>query len=349
MGFWNDRKQLKHARELVAGTRKLLRMHRDILDPKRIQEITVAVDGLASVIDTKNVSALDAARERLEKQLDKTFPRPHHAGLHENAEVLLVALIVAMAVRTFFVQPFKIPTGSMQPTLYGVYPGRPPESQYQPPMPYINDLSSPPGRSPGVVAQLASLRENPLGEHPPQLERPSLIVRLLGMTLFGVIFESDGYRIRGDHIFVDRFSYHFRPPQRGEVVVFATQFMRERGFDPRGGFYIKRAVARGGDHVEIVPPYLRVNGEIPDLPAFQRMYAKKNGYGGYTLPDLFTARFINNRHPSNDVPPNSWLVFGDNSTSSLDSRFWGPVPRSAIVGRAVFVYWPFTKRLGLIE
>src|ERR1041384_2565394 len=118
---WKDRKRLKRARELVAGTRKLLRMHRDILDPKRAQEVSAAADNLASVIDAKNVDALNAACDRLEKQLEKTFPRPQHAAVHENAEVLLVALIVAMAVRTFFIQPFKIPTGSMQPTLLGIH------------------------------------------------------------------------------------------------------------------------------------------------------------------------------------------------------------------------------------
>src|SRR5581483_421060 len=43
-----------------------------------------------------------------------------NAGYRENTEVILVAIVVAMAIRTFFLQPFKIPTGSMQPTLYGI-------------------------------------------------------------------------------------------------------------------------------------------------------------------------------------------------------------------------------------
>ena len=51
----------------------------------------------------------------------KPYP---NAGIRENVEVLLVALAVAMGIRTFFLQPFKIPTGSMQPTLFGVTSSR---------------------------------------------------------------------------------------------------------------------------------------------------------------------------------------------------------------------------------
>ena len=58
--------------------------------------------------------------EKLEKAANKWLKPYPHAAWRENVEVLLVALAVAMGIRTFFLQPFKIPTGSMQPTLYGV-------------------------------------------------------------------------------------------------------------------------------------------------------------------------------------------------------------------------------------
>jgi len=58
--------------------------------------------------------------ENLEKAANKWLKPYPNAGYRENGEVLLVALTVAMGIRTFFLQPFKIPTGSMQPTLYGV-------------------------------------------------------------------------------------------------------------------------------------------------------------------------------------------------------------------------------------
>ena len=74
-------------------------------------------------------SAIDdgAKKQELRKQMETLeqvagkWLRPYpHAAWRENVEVLLVALAVAMGIRTFFLQPFKIPTGSMQPTLYGV-------------------------------------------------------------------------------------------------------------------------------------------------------------------------------------------------------------------------------------
>ena len=64
--------------------------------------------------------ALEKQMENLEKVANKWLKPYPNAAWRENIEVLLVALAVAMGIRTFFLQPFKIPTGSMQPTLYGV-------------------------------------------------------------------------------------------------------------------------------------------------------------------------------------------------------------------------------------
>ena len=313
MTSWKDRQRLKHARELVAGPRKLLRMHRDILDPRRAQEVSAAADNLATVIDAKNVDALNAAREKVEKQLDKTFPRPRHAAMHENAEVLLVALIVAMGVRTFFIQPFKIPTGSMQPTLFGIHEDADCDGNASPPK------------------------------------------RLFELVALGKSYKDGRCEMRGDHIFVDKFSYHFRKPNRGEIIVFDTTDIKDIPDSSRGKFYIKRLIGLGGDTIEVRPPYVLVNGEVLDeRPAFQRIYSMKDGYNGYVLPsvsEFYGTRqtYINTRQPTYKVPDHHLFVMGDNSRSSLDGRFWGSLPQKALVGRAVLVYWPFTKRFGRVD
>lgn len=316
-----DRKTLKRTRELVQGARKLVRINRDLLDPRRIEEISATSVQVEAAITSRDAGTIRSASETLEKQLEKVFPRPKHAGLRENIEVLLVAVIVAMAVRTFFMQPFKIPTGSMQPTLYGVYPYRD-DTKREPPLPY---------------------------EH----GKPSLPEQIFGTIFGGKIYEHDGYRVRGDHIFVDRFSYHFRKPKRGEVVVFDTTNILALPEQLRGKFYIKRLIGLPGDTVEIRPPYALINGEILDeRKAFQRIYSQRDGYNGYLLPDYFnlpSPTYLNTKKPRYTIPNDNYFVLGDNSASSLDGRFWGSFPKRDLIGRAVVVYWPFTKRFGLID
>jgi len=331
---------------MVVGTRKLVRIHRDVLEASGVEKIAHACDDLARAIGTKNVGAVISLREKLEEELGKSLPRQDHPALRENVEVLLVAVIAAMAIRTFFFQPFKIPTGSMQPTLYGVYPSRPPESQYQPPIAYAED-AAPARRGPvsEALQQLGHLRE-----YEP-IARPSILERLPGAILFGAIYEEDGYRLRGDHVFVDRFTYHFRKPRRGEVVVFATDNIPEllgMSSHGRGTFYIKRLIGLEHDTIQIKPPHVLVNGKVmDDRPAFERIYSLKNGYQGYTTP--MYAKHIHRENDIYTVPAKSLFVLGDNSPNSLDGRFWGSFQEKDLVGRAIVVYWPITKRFGQID
>jgi signal peptidase I len=315
MRWWKNRQILKQSRELVAAARKLVRIHRDVLEPAKVQAVSSASSVLASQIKARDIDGVQTARDRLEKLLDQVFPRPPQAGLRENVEVLLVAVIVAMGVRTFFVQPFKIPTGSMQPTLYGVFP-----QENQPPLLYSE-------------------------------RRPSVPEKIFGIALLGRIYEDIGYRTRGDHIFVDKISYHFRKPERGEVIVFETTDIPDIPASSRGKFYIKRLVALGGDTVQVNPPYALVNGKILDgRPAFKRIYSRQNGYSGYIIPESYPPpKYIRSRDDVYQVPSEGLFVLGDNSSSSLDGRFWGAVPSRSLVGRAFMVYWPFSRRFGQID
>ena len=113
----------KTIREAVAmrkHVQRLLNAQRDILSPQSIASVTVAISDLDAALAGKHTGKIRIKMEELEFAANKWFKPYPNAMWRENVEVLLVALAVAMAIRTFFVQPFKIPTGSMQPTLFGV-------------------------------------------------------------------------------------------------------------------------------------------------------------------------------------------------------------------------------------
>ena len=342
MNWWKKRRALKQAKELLAMAGKLLRMHRDILQERTIQELAGATEKLAAAIATRNIPEVETCTEKLDRQLSLAFPRTTHSSVRENIEVFLVAAIVAMGVRTFFLQPFKIPTGSMQPTLYGITGDHGEHDGWS------HEVSLP-----KRLGMLLFQGQWPTASNAKSVDS---LVNLLGWTIFGQWPNNAHWQASGDHIFVDRFTYHFRKPKRAEVVVFETGFMSQRGVNPRGGFYIKRLVGLAEETVSIKPPHVLIDGKVAKGTAFDRMYSMRDGYWGYMLfpheqpGATYQSKYINSDiSNSYTIPAKHFLALGDNSGSSLDGRYWGAVPEKALVGRAVLVYWPFSWRFGLID
>ena len=118
-------------------------------------------------------------------------------------------------------------------------------------------------------------------------------------------------------ILVDKWSYHFHTPGRGDVIVFVSPP------DPTQD-YIKRIIGLPGDVITIQDTTVIVNGK-----PLKEFYVKPQNQGDPYPP--FTNRVI---------PANSYFVLGDNRNGSSDSRDWGCVPRKNIIGRAALVYWP---------
>jgi signal peptidase I len=127
--------------------------------------------------------------------------------------------------------------------------------------------------------------------------------------------------VQGDRILVARFAYRFGDPKPGDVVVFDPPTSSKEE-------YVKRVVAVAGDTVAVHDGKLYVNGEPMTEP-----YLKDTNLAG-TFEEI-------------TVPKDMVFVMGDNRNNSADSRVFGPVPKSSILGRAFAIYWPLNRIQGV--
>jgi signal peptidase I len=111
---------VKHSKLLLRHAQKYLRYKKDVLADADRDEIRTHMGALDTAIRAKNGDGIKDEAEKLDAKLHKLTPVTWEAHWRENVEVILVAIIVAVGIRSYFLQPFKIPTGSMQPTLNGI-------------------------------------------------------------------------------------------------------------------------------------------------------------------------------------------------------------------------------------
>jgi signal peptidase I len=151
----------------------------------------------------------------------------------------------------------------------------------------------------------------------------------------------------GDQVFVDKFSYNFVRPHRGDVFVFRTDHILGIREDPEAGapYYIKRLTGTPGDTLRIDSPNLYVNGAPARNFGIRRVMSAIWPYRGYSQGQAL----LGNAEKTYTVPAHSYFAMGDNSYNSYDSRYWGPVPEENVVGRGLFVYWPFGHHWGFIR
>ena len=156
----------------------------------------------------------------------------------------------------------------------------------------------------------------------------------------------------GDYLLVDKAHYGhggfwgkvlpYGEIQRGDIIVFRYPVHPAQHF-------VKRVVGVPGDRVRLVNKRVFVNGRSVDEP-----YVVYNGHGPDVYRDDFPApdhaggavearwwlemrKYVRNRELL--VPPGAYFVLGDNRDESLDSRYWGFVPRENIIGRPLLIYW----------
>jgi signal peptidase I len=128
--------------------------------------------------------------------------------------------------------------------------------------------------------------------------------------------------LEGDRVLINRLTYHFRDPERGDVVVFDSPV------DAREDL-VKRIVAVPGDMVAIQSGVLYVNGKAQEEP-----YITESPFDGADMPEV--------RLGSDEV-----FVMGDNRNNSGDSRLFGPIGVDSIIGDAFAIYWPIGRWNGL--
>jgi signal peptidase I len=165
-------------------------------------------------------------------------------------------------------------------------------------------------------------------------------------TIMGDRKDARGNQISGDRIFVNKLIYRFSAPQRGDVVVFRTDGIQSTLVKP-GTVYVKRLVGLPGETIRIDPPYVLVNDRRLTKPAIFRKIAEgKHGYGGYGLAisNAFVAAYLTTPADKMTLGPDEYLVMGDDTRRSLDGRFFGPIKRSAIIGKAFYIYAPANRK-----
>src|SRR2546426_5916665 len=113
-------RHVKHSRLLLRHARKYLRYKDDRLSASDREEILAGMKRLREALRDKDRERIHSAADTLDKTLHRLTPVTWESHWRENCEGILVAIVVAVGIRSYFLQPFKIPTGSMQPTLNGI-------------------------------------------------------------------------------------------------------------------------------------------------------------------------------------------------------------------------------------
>ena len=243
----------------------------------------------------------------------------------EWLDTLVVAISVAMCFRAYFYEPFNIPTGSMQTTLWGYHTVSGVEKTVWDtvPLSWLKWLWT----GTKVVEYKAYANGTPrfqdrhdgwmnvwIGTSSDGFKLPTDACReIAGRSFKRGETVWRGAVVSGDFIFVNRWRWNFRRPKDGDVMIFATKGIKTlEEHLGQSTHYIKRMKATPGETYEL------------------------------EHPAVYDARYPLTAKTKVTMGEDEYFACGDNFNNSLDSRYWGPVPGANLRGTGDFVFWPFS-------
>ena len=386
-----SKKGRKEGLALIKGVKKFLRYNDDLI-----------ADGNKAEIDQKNVEFLGRLKDPVSKRKEleslaedltetckKSVKDYKPSVWKENIEVIFVAVVIAMGIRAYFIQQFKIPTGSMQPTLNGIvaYPTKEmnsraernaPDDYVKPALPMLLWDKFWFGRSHvewvskeddvlilddkhfyGKTHFIFFPRTYLKTKNGQTFSAPGTESRVMSLLNTGLISNPGGVRLvpvkAGDILaqgYVDT----------GDQLVvnkFVYHWQKpKRGevfvFDTQNISFIQRSLddpRQGSQH------YIkRIGGQPGDSLEIDEPNLKINGevatesgFQRVMSRQGYYTGYTNQGTQQVTLPEGKYWALGDNSANSSDSRAWGTVPEENIVGRAAFVYYPFGHHFGFVD
>lgn len=286
--------------------------------------------------------------------------------LHEIrgwTDALMFAFLLAMFIRVYVFELFMIPTGSMTPTLIG--------DQAR----LVNEMDWTGDGNEDIVALAHPAHRIVhvyLRNGEEEFDRVMIVDGLADQVFRRLADPTNKGKGRRDMIMVNKFSYWFSLPERGDIVVFKTPDRGDLGpefaFQPDKPVYIKRTVGLPGEELTIQPiagyehrgvgdegrvtpaQFLGMESEIVAQPVL--IDGEPLTGGVFDLIPYFPPPPL---RPSADQQPlhvpisdRGLYLLGDNQLSSSDSRYWGEVPLNHVRGKAILRYWPM-RGFGFVD